>query len=94
MVNSEEDSLVTWAPGGDSFVILDADKFAQVCLSYTRMTRQMQRSRLSSMHPTHFVIVQRRCSSYSAFPLHIDLSTKVLENYKVYFICSTAKLLW
>ncbi len=32
MVNSDDASLVCWAPGGDSFVILDAEKFAEVCL--------------------------------------------------------------
>jgi dsDNA-binding SOS-regulon protein len=30
MVNSDDSSLVSWAPGGDSFLIMDSDKFAEV----------------------------------------------------------------
>jgi hypothetical protein len=32
MVNTEESSIIGWAPGGESFLILNTEKFAEVCI--------------------------------------------------------------
>ena len=80
MVDSDETSLICWAPGGDSFMITDADKFAEVCNKgiWYLFRRDVPRDQdLIQFFSFHFT----------------DRPTKVFQAFQVHQLCPTAKLL-